>query len=74
MLTNSSTELRSASPSLIMRAVKWVMARSTPVFPHDAAGFHAGMAGRKLRRMRRSRPRSAASFRWMTGRLRGIRW
>jgi epsilon-lactone hydrolase len=48
MLTNSSTELRSASPSLIMRAVKWVMARRTPVFPHDAAGFHAGMAGRKL--------------------------
>ena len=48
MLTNSSTELRSASPSLIMRAVKWVMARSTPVFPHDAAGFHARMVGRKL--------------------------
>lgn len=47
MLTNSSIELRSASPSLIMRAVKWVMARNTPVFPHDAAGFHAGMAGRK---------------------------
>jgi acetyl esterase/lipase len=48
MLTTSSTELRSASPSLIMRAVKWVMARSTPVFPHDSAGFHKAMAGRKL--------------------------
>ncbi len=47
MLTNSSAELRSVAPSLIMRAVKWVMARSTPVFPHDAAGFRTAMAGRK---------------------------
>ena len=47
MLTNSSTELRSPAPSLMLRAVKWVMARSKPVFPHDAAGFHAAMAGRK---------------------------
>jgi acetyl esterase/lipase len=31
-----------------LRAVKWVMARSKPVFPHDVAGFHAAMAGRKL--------------------------
>lgn len=48
MLTNSSTILRSAAPSLIMRAVKWVMARSTPVFPHDAASFRQRMTGRPL--------------------------
>jgi len=48
MLTNSSIELRSDKPSLVMRAVKWVMGRSKPVFPHDAAGFHAAMAARAL--------------------------
>ncbi len=46
MLTNTSIELRSAAPSLILRAVKWVMGRAKPVFPHDAAGFHAAMASR----------------------------
>ncbi len=46
MLTTTTIELRSAAPSLILRAVKWVMARSKPVFPHDEAGFHAAMAGR----------------------------
>jgi acetyl esterase/lipase len=48
MLTHSSTELRSPSPSLLMRAIKWMLSRQTPVFPHDEAGFHAAMAGRKL--------------------------
>jgi epsilon-lactone hydrolase len=48
MLTHSSTELRSPAPSLVMRAVKWVVRRQTPVFPLDEAGFHAQMAGRKL--------------------------
>jgi acetyl esterase/lipase len=48
MLTNTSIELRSDRPSLVMRAVKWVMARGKPVFPHDEAGFHAAMAARKL--------------------------
>ena len=46
MLTDTATELRSASPSLLMRAVKWLIARRPPVFPHDEAGFHAAMAGR----------------------------
>ena len=32
-------ELRSEAPSLVMRAVKWLMARRPPVFPHDAEGF-----------------------------------
>ena len=48
MLTNTSIELRSDRPSLVMRAVKWVMARGKPVFPHEAAGFHKLMAARKL--------------------------
>ncbi|MDP5104411.1 MAG: alpha/beta hydrolase [Erythrobacter sp.] len=48
MLTDTSTELRSAEPGLLLRAVKWFMARTTPVFPHDAAGFHKRMAGRPL--------------------------
>ncbi|AUX68883.1 esterase [Porphyrobacter sp. HT-58-2] len=48
MLTDTAIELRSASPSLLMRAIKWVVSRQTPVFPLDEAGFHATMAGRKL--------------------------
>ena len=48
MLTDNPTELRSAAPSLVLRAVKWVVRRQTPVFPLDEAGFHATMAGRKL--------------------------
>lgn len=46
MLTDTAIELRSASPSLLMRAVKWLIARRPPVFPHDEAGFHAAMAER----------------------------
>jgi acetyl esterase/lipase len=48
MPTDSPTELRSKAPSLIMRAVKWLMARAEPVFPHDAEGFHRRMTGRQL--------------------------
>lgn len=48
MLTDSAIELRSGAPSLLMRAVKWVVSRQKPVFPHDAAGFAAAMTGRKL--------------------------
>jgi epsilon-lactone hydrolase len=48
MLTNAAIQLRSPRPSLLMRAIKWVVSRQTPVFPLDEAGFHATMAGRKL--------------------------
>ncbi len=48
MLMDTAIELRSSAPSLVMRAVKWVMARTTPVFPHTAEGFHQRMAGRPL--------------------------
>lgn len=48
MLTHSSTELRVPSPSLLLRAIKWMVGRQTPVFPLDEAGFHEQMAGRTL--------------------------
>jgi acetyl esterase/lipase len=48
MLTDASIELRSPAPSLLMRVVKWVVSRQTPVFPLDEAGFHTTMTGRKL--------------------------
>ncbi|MEY4871759.1 MAG: hypothetical protein RLZZ563_1089, partial [Pseudomonadota bacterium] len=48
MLTDNPTELRSPAPSLLMRGVKWLLAKRPPVFPHDEAGFHAVMAGRTL--------------------------
>lgn len=48
MLNQSVAELRSPSPSLLLRAVKWLVARRRPVFPHDAAGFEKAMTGRKL--------------------------
>ena len=50
MLTDTSIELRSLAPSLLMRFVKWVVARRPAVFPHDEAGFHRIMAGRTLPR------------------------
>ncbi|WP_017664594.1 alpha/beta hydrolase [Porphyrobacter sp. AAP82] len=50
MLTHASTELRSPSPSLLLRAIKWMVGRQTPVFPLDEAGFHEQMAGRTLPR------------------------
>lgn len=48
MLTDTSIELRSPAPSLLMRFVKWVVARRPAVFPHDEAGFHEVMSGRTL--------------------------
>ena len=48
MLTDSSIALRSASPSLLLRVIKFVIARGKPVFPHDEAGFHKVMTGRRL--------------------------
>lgn len=47
MLTRSAIELRSPGPSLLMRGIKWLVSRQTPVFPLDEAGFHAAMAGRE---------------------------
>lgn len=48
MLTDTSIELRSASPSIIMRAVKWMVSRQKPVFPLTETEFEAYMAARSL--------------------------
>ena len=48
MLTDTSIQLRRAKPSFLMRTIKWVMARRTPVFPHTADEFRASMAKRSL--------------------------
>ncbi|MEO1489192.1 MAG: alpha/beta hydrolase [Pseudomonadota bacterium] len=53
MLTETTAELRTASPSFLMRAVKWVMSKRRPVFPHDPDGFAQMMATR-------SKPQDAA--------------
>lgn len=48
MLTETATELRSPTPSLLMRAIKWLVSKQEPVFPLDEAGFHTAMQGRSL--------------------------
>ncbi|AWW75816.1 esterase [Erythrobacter sp. KY5] len=48
MLTDTSIELRSARPSFLMRAIKWLMAKRKPVFPHIADAFEDYMAKRPL--------------------------
>ena len=47
MLSETSIELRSAKPSLLMRAIKWLMSKRKPVFPHAADAFEDYMAARK---------------------------
>lgn len=47
-MTDNTIELRRAKPSLMLRAIKWVMARRKPVFPHSAQAFKAQMAQRHL--------------------------
>jgi acetyl esterase/lipase len=48
MLTDTTIELRSERPSLLMRVIKWMMARRKPVFPHTPEEFEANMAARTL--------------------------
>jgi acetyl esterase/lipase len=50
MLTETAIQLRSPAPSLLMRAIKWLVARRPPVFPPDADGFAQVMAGRAVPR------------------------
>lgn len=47
MLQGSTSELRSARASLLMRAVVWLMKRRKPVFPHSPEGFREKLAGRE---------------------------
>ncbi|MEM9086490.1 MAG: alpha/beta hydrolase [Pseudomonadota bacterium] len=46
MLTDASIELRSPKPSFAMRAIKWLMSKRRPVFPHEAGAFENMMATR----------------------------
>ncbi len=48
MLTDTSIELRSAKPSILLRAVTWLMSKRKPVFPHVASDFRDYMAARDL--------------------------
>lgn len=48
MLTETSIELRSAKPSMLLRAVTWLMNKRKPVFPHAASDFRDYMAARDL--------------------------
>ena len=47
-MTGHAIELRSARPSLTMRAVKWLMGKRKPVFPHTAKEFRAHMQAREM--------------------------
>jgi len=60
-------ELRSERPSLLMRAIKWVMSRRAPVFPHTSQEFEAQMAARDL-------PRDAPMPDKFTDKFRVERW
>ncbi|MDY7096690.1 MAG: alpha/beta hydrolase [Pseudomonadota bacterium] len=46
MLTETTHELRSAKPSLAMRAAVWVMSKRREVFPHTAQGVKAYLDSR----------------------------
>jgi len=46
MLSETSIELRSAKPSLMMRAITWLMSKRAPVFPKDPAEIGPFLDGR----------------------------
>ena len=48
MLTETSIELRSAKPSLLMRTVKWLTSKRPDVFPKDAKDIEPFLQGRPL--------------------------
>ena len=50
MLTNTTIELRSPKPSMMMRVIKWLMSKRKPVFPHTSSEFREYMAARELPR------------------------
>ncbi|MDJ0641890.1 MAG: alpha/beta hydrolase [Erythrobacter sp.] len=47
MLTESSSELRSAKPSFRLRAVTWLMSKRKPVFPNAVEDFRSFIQARK---------------------------
>lgn len=67
MLTESSTETRSAKPSMMIRAVKWVIKNRTPIFPQKQSEVAGFLNGRKT-------PRDAALPAKFESRFRIERW
>ncbi|MEM6858595.1 MAG: alpha/beta hydrolase [Pseudomonadota bacterium] len=47
MLTGTSIELRSAKPSILMRAITWLISKRKSAFPPDADGMRRSLAERK---------------------------
>ncbi len=62
MLTETTCELRSARPSIAMRAITWVMSKRRPVFPGDPAGYAQMIATRKKPRDAPMPPKFAQQF------------
>lgn len=48
MLTDTSIELRTSKPSVLLRSVKWLLSKRKPVFPRDAGRVKGFLEGRKL--------------------------
>lgn len=48
MQAETGIELRSDKPSMLMRGIKWLMSKRTPVFPHTSDEFETYMAARPL--------------------------
>ncbi len=47
MLSDTTGELRSARPSIAMRAITWLMSKRRPVFPHDPDGYARMLGSRQ---------------------------
>lgn len=47
MLTSTSIELRTTKPSMLLRAVTWLISKRKPVFPKDAGDVHGFLHNRK---------------------------
>ena len=47
-MTDTSIELRSAKPSMLMRAIKWFMSKQKPIFPRDATSVGPFLDAREL--------------------------
>ena len=50
MLTATTAQVRTEKASFLLKAIKWIMSRRKPVFPHTAYEFQTYMANRKLPR------------------------
>ncbi len=62
MLNDTIGELRSARPSIAMRAITWLMSKRRPVFPHDPDGYAHMLSSRKKPRDAPMPPKLAQQF------------